>query len=104
MCGIQVTEKGELQKHGRQCELFKMSYSDIFRLIDQYSYTGGASAEPQQLMNLINVLNLARWDLKDRIEGGREEDVKGVNMPDFDIGDEEEEKKVDLGKQDSWQL
>jgi hypothetical protein len=55
-------------------------------------------------MNLINVLNLARWDLKDRIEGGREENVKGVSMPDFDIGDEEEEKKVDLGKQDSWQL
>jgi len=54
-------------------------------------------------MNLINVLNIARWDLKARIDGGREDVGKIGSMPDFDIGyEEEEEKKLDLGKQDSW--
>ena len=82
-----------------------MSYSDIFRLVDQYSYTGGASAEPQQLMNVLNVLNLARWDLESRIEGAKEEVGEMGSRPDFDIGwGEEEEKKVELGKKESWQM
>ena len=105
ICGAKDDQRDSFEDHSFKCDLFKMSYSDIFQLVDKFT---GDSADAQQLMNVYNVLGLIRNNLKGRINASL--DAMGIHhdvemMPAGDPHHQEEEVKMghQLAKESSWQ-